>query len=90
MVSAYSGATVRTTHVSGMFTDLGIFLGHKLRGLPVDSRRLRLCVLIISGLLCGGIAGAAAFRRLGNAAQFIPGGLTAQTAPGYGLRKRPA
>jgi uncharacterized membrane protein YoaK (UPF0700 family) len=83
MVSAYSGATVRTTHVSGMFTDLGIFLGHKLRGLPVDSRRLRLCALIISGFLCGGIAGAAAFRRLGNAALFIPGSLTALTAIFY-------
>lgn len=42
MVSTYSGAVIRTTHFSGMFTDLGIFLGHALRGLPVDSRRLRL------------------------------------------------
>lgn len=84
MVSVYSGATVRTTHVSGMFTDLGIFLGHKMRGLPVDARRLRLCVLIISGFLCGGIAGAVAFRHLGNSALFLPGGLTALTALIYG------
>lgn len=93
MVSAYSGATIRTTHVSEMFTDLGIFVGHKLRSLPVDSRRLRLCVLIIPGFLCGGIAGAAAFRQLGNAALFIPSSLTALTAlvyAGYELRKRPA
>lgn len=54
MVSTYSGAVVRTTHLSGMFTDLGIFLGHWMRGLPVDVRRLRLCFLIISGFLCGG------------------------------------
>ena len=47
MVSTYSEAVVRTTHVSGMFTDLGIFLGHALRGLPVDSRRLRLCLLFV-------------------------------------------
>ncbi len=33
MVSTYSGAVVRTTHLSGMFTDLGIFLGHAIRGL---------------------------------------------------------
>ena len=85
MVSTYSGAAVRTTHVSGMFTDLGIFLGHALRGLPVDSRRLRLCYLIISGFLCGGIAGAVAFHRLGYAALFIPGGLTAMTALVYGV-----
>ena len=68
-----------------MFTDLGIFLGHALRGLPVDSRRLRLCYLIISGFLCGGIGGAMAFHRLGYAALFIPGGLTAMTSLVYGV-----
>jgi uncharacterized membrane protein YoaK (UPF0700 family) len=85
MVSTYSGAVIRTTHLSGMFTDLGIFLGHFLRGLPVDARRLRLCLLVISGFLCGGIAGAGAFRQLNYAALFIPGGLTAATAAAYGM-----
>ena len=85
MVSTYSGAAVRTTHISGMFTDLGIFFGHALRGLPVDARRLRLCYLIISGFLCGGVAGAVAFRHLGYATLFIPGGLTAATALTYGV-----
>ena len=91
MVSTYSGAAVRTTHISGMFTDLGIFLGHALRGLPVDARRLRLCYLIVSGFLCGGVAGAVVFRHLGYATLFVPGGLTAATALTYGLyamRKR--
>jgi uncharacterized membrane protein YoaK (UPF0700 family) len=85
MVSTYSGAVVRTTHLSGMFTDLGIFLGHSLRGLPVDMRRLRLCFLIISGFLCGGIAGAVAFRYFGYSALFIPAGLIAATSLTYGL-----
>lgn len=91
MVSTYSGAVVRTTHLSGMFTDLGIFLGHALRGLPVDLRRLRLCFLVISGFLLGGITGAAAFRFLGHATLFIPAALTASTALACGLyhsRKR--
>jgi uncharacterized membrane protein YoaK (UPF0700 family) len=85
MVSTYSGAVVRTTHVSGMFTDLGISLGHALRGLPVDAKRLRLCVTIISAFLCGGIAGAAAFHRLGYFALLIPGGLMAVTGLAYSL-----
>lgn len=85
MVSTYSGAVVRTTHLSGMFTDLGIFLGHAIRGLPVDVRRLRLCFLIISGFLVGGVAGTVAFHHLGYAALFIPGGLTAFTSLVYGL-----
>lgn len=84
MVSTYSGAVVRTTHLSGMFTDLGIFLGHALRGLPVDTRRLRLCFLVITGFLIGGIAGAVAFRHWSYSALFIPAGLTATTALTYG------
>ena len=47
--------------------------------------RLRLCFLIISAFLCGGIAGAFAFHRLGYSALFIPGGLTAVTSITYGL-----
>ena len=85
MVSTYSGAVVRTTHLSGMFTDLGIFFGHAIRGLPVDWLRMRLCFLIISAFFCGGVAGAFAFRHLGYCTLFIPGGLTAFTSVAYGL-----
>jgi uncharacterized membrane protein YoaK (UPF0700 family) len=85
MVSTYSGAVVRTTHVSGMFTDLGIFLGHTLRGIPVDPRRLRLCFVVISGFLCGGIAGTLAFRALGYFSLMIPSVLTASVAVVYGV-----
>ena len=85
MVSTYSGAVVRTTHLSGMFTDLGIFLGHGIRGLPVDWLRLRLCLLIISAFFCGGIAGSFAFRDFGYSSLFIPGGLTAIMALSYGF-----
>jgi uncharacterized membrane protein YoaK (UPF0700 family) len=85
MVSTYSGAVVRTTHVSGMFTDLGIFLGHSLRGLPVDPRRRRLCFLIISAFLSGGVAGAVAFRHIDYAALFIPSGLAIVMALAYGF-----
>ncbi len=85
MVSTYSGAVVRTTHVSGMFTDLGIFLGHSLRGLPVDARRLRLCLIVISGFLCGGIAGAFAFQSFGYSALLFPASLTAAVSIAYGF-----
>ena len=85
MVSAYSGAVVRTTHLTGMFTDLGIFIGHSLRGLPVDVRRLRLCLLVITGFLGGGIVGSLAYSRLDYGALFIPAGLTATASLSYAL-----
>ncbi|HEV2693912.1 MAG TPA: YoaK family protein [Verrucomicrobiae bacterium] len=83
MVSTYSGTVVRTTHVSGMFTDLGIFMGHTLRGLPVDPKRLQMCCLVISGFLCGGLAGASGYHFFGYACLLIPAGITATASIAY-------
>ena len=85
MASTFSGSVVRTTHITGMFTDLGIFLGHSLRGHAVDTRRLRLCLIIISGFLAGGMVGAVVFPALGYGTLFIPAALTGLAAPGYTL-----
>ncbi|MDB6118960.1 MAG: hypothetical protein JWO08_2741 [Verrucomicrobiaceae bacterium] len=85
MASTYSGSVVRTTHVSGMFTDLGIFLGHYLRGIPVDGRRLRLCVVIISAFATGGVAGTLAFHHLGYSTLLIPAALTGLASLAHAL-----
>ena len=85
MATTYSGSVVRTTHVSGMFTDLGIFIGHRLRGLPVNTRRLSLCLIIISGFLCGGIVGAYFFETYAYATLFIPATGTGVAAVAYGV-----
>ena len=83
MVTTYSGAIVRTTHLSGMFTDLGIGLGHLLRGMPLPVRRLTLSGLIISGFLGGGMLGAWAFRAWRYQALLVPAALTGLTGVGY-------
>lgn len=83
MASTFSGSVVRTTHVSGMFTDLGIFLGHALRRMPVDAKRLRLSLLVISGFLCGGVAGTLLFQVMSYRALVLPATLTAIAALAY-------
>ena len=83
MATTFSGAVVRTTHLSGMFTDLGIGLGHLLRGLPLPMRRLTLSGLIISGFLGGGIIGAWLFLRFSYDALLAPALLTGITGAGY-------
>lgn len=83
MATTYSGALVRTSHVSGMFTDLGIMLGHALRGLPLGRRRLALCVLVITFFFLGGVAGALLFARIGYASLYLPAALTGCTGLGY-------
>ena len=74
-----------------MFTDLGIFLGHALRGLPIDLKRMRMCFLVISAFLCGGLAGAVLYRLFNYSALLIPAGLIAAAAIAYEIyqfRKR--
>jgi uncharacterized membrane protein YoaK (UPF0700 family) len=72
MVSTYSGAVIRTTHVSGLFTDIGTMLGARLRGHELDRRRMTLYTLLISGFLAGGSLGAIGFQRLQFASLAIP------------------
>lgn len=83
MATTYSGAVVRTSHLSGMFTDLGIGLGHALRGMPLQPRRLMLSGVIISGFFAGGIIGALLFVRIGYSALYLPAALTGFTGIGY-------
>lgn len=83
MATTYSGAIVRTSHVSGMFTDLGIGIGHALRGLPLQRRRLQLCALIIASFAAGAIAGAFGFARMGADVLLVPATITGLTGVGY-------
>ena len=88
MATTYSGALVRTSHVSGMFTDLGIMLGHSLRGLPLARRRLALCSLVISFFFLGGVVGAVLYGGIGYAALYVPAALTGGTGLGYFLYRQ--
>jgi uncharacterized membrane protein YoaK (UPF0700 family) len=88
MVSTYSGMVFRTTHVSGMFTDLGIYLGHRLRGLEVDTLRVRVCVLVIATFMLGGAAGAILFDRLKEHSLLIPATLTGLCGGLYSLYRQ--
>ena len=88
MVSAYSGALIRTTHVTGIFTDLGISLGHLLRGLPVDRLRLWVCIVVSTAFMVGGAIGALLFERMHERSLLIPAALTGVCGLGYGVYRQ--
>ncbi|HJR11116.1 MAG: DUF1275 domain-containing protein [Xanthomonadaceae bacterium] len=88
MVSAYSGALIRTTHVTGILTDLGIYLGHMLRRLPVDRLRLRVCLVVAATFVLGSMAGALIFERLQEHAVLIPAVLTGTCGLIYGVYRQ--
>lgn len=85
MATTYSGTVVRTTHLSGMFTDLGISLGHLLRGQPLDLPRLKLSGIIISGFVVGGAAGAAGFDIWSYSILLVPAAMTLIGSLGYAV-----
>jgi uncharacterized membrane protein YoaK (UPF0700 family) len=83
MVTTYSGAIIRTTHVTGLFTDLGLMLGRALRGIKADRRRARLYIVIILGFVAGGSAGAVAYRQFTYYALVFPAFLALFLAMAY-------
>lgn len=76
MASTYSGALLRTTHLTGMFTDLGAALGHYARGIHADWLRVRLCLTIIVSFAVGGVGGALLFETLQYDTLYVPAALT--------------
>lgn len=85
LATTYSGAVIRTTHVTGIFTDLGIMLGAKIRGEPFDERKALLFLLIIVGFVLGGALGAYLFNGLKFYALFIPAGICLLLALAYSI-----
>ncbi|ELU51065.1 hypothetical protein B878_14890 [Vibrio campbellii CAIM 519 = NBRC 15631 = ATCC 25920] len=62
MITTFSGAVVRTTHMTGIITDLGIMIGESLRGRQFDRRKAKLFIFIFFGFLLGGTVGAGLFN----------------------------
>ncbi|KPV93952.1 hypothetical protein AN214_03984 [Pseudoalteromonas sp. P1-9] len=72
LATTYSGAIIRTTHVTGIFTDLGIMLGAIFRGDRLDKRKAKLFGFIILGFIFGGVLGALCFSRYQFMALLLP------------------
>jgi uncharacterized membrane protein YoaK (UPF0700 family) len=87
MVSSYSGSTMRTTHMTGMVTDLGIACGHFVRGDAVDWYKFRLYGVLFLGFFAGGVIGALSYGRFGYDTLLFPAALSGVAGVGYGLFK---
>ena len=75
VTSIISGAAVRTTHLTGTVTDIGIELSrltyvnlhshHSRQRILADRKKLTLLLLILASFLGGGVVGALGFRHIG-------------------------
>jgi uncharacterized membrane protein YoaK (UPF0700 family) len=88
LVSMVSGSVVRTTHLTGTFTDLGIELAQVLQRSRTErtllKSRIKLRVVIIFFFLCGAVGGAYLFRSFRFHAFLVPVGILAY-ALGYDI-----
>jgi uncharacterized membrane protein YoaK (UPF0700 family) len=83
MATTYSGAIIRTTHVTGIFTDLGIMFGSALKNKNFDKRKAILFLLIVLGFILGGTLGAFLFLHYSFLALAFPASICVSLAIAY-------
>ncbi|MCB5412233.1 YoaK family protein [Pseudogemmobacter faecipullorum] len=93
-ITKISGARIRTTHATGMVTDIGIELGRAAvalsapaSGIRPDKSKLRILLTLVAAFLGGGVVGAVGFSEIGFWFA-LPLGLTLLGLAGPGLRLR--
>ncbi|WP_077340891.1 YoaK family protein [Pseudocolwellia agarivorans] len=72
LATSYSGAIIRSTHLTGIFTDLGLMLGSALKGKPFDKGKAKLFIFIILGFVLGGTLGTYLFAYFEFSALLFP------------------
>eukprot|EP00603_Paraphysomonas_imperforata_P001079 CAMPEP_0114412242 /NCGR_PEP_ID=MMETSP0103-20121206/220_1 /TAXON_ID=37642 ORGANISM="Paraphysomonas imperforata, Strain PA2" /NCGR_SAMPLE_ID=MMETSP0103 /ASSEMBLY_ACC=CAM_ASM_000201 /LENGTH=292 /DNA_ID=CAMNT_0001580243 /DNA_START=228 /DNA_END=1107 /DNA_ORIENTATION=+ len=66
MTTSYSGNVLRTTHMTGTATDIGIVLGRVLKGRYEDIWKLKLMVPMFISFFLGGLLAAVAFHEFSH------------------------
>lgn len=83
LATTYSGAIVRTTHMTGIVTDMGLLIGHALRRETIDPRKLGLLALLFGSFVLGGTLGAAVLPYFGKYALVGPIGVLISAATAF-------
>ncbi len=85
MATTYSGAVIRTTHVTGIVTDLGIALGQLARREQIDRRRMGLYLVLFVAFFLGATGGTLGFRLFGFDVLLFPAFFTGAAGVSYFL-----
>ncbi len=83
MATTYSGAVVRTTHLTGLLTDMGVLIGNRLAGIPMPERKFRLLGDILAGFMLGGLASGLLSPILGTNVLIVPAAISGGSALVY-------
>ncbi len=72
MVATYSGAVIRTTHLTGLTSDMGAAIGNWLAGRTISKPTLGFQTIIWYCFCGGGALGAFLFTKVSYGALFVP------------------
>lgn len=72
MASNYLGLIIRTTHVTGIVTDIGVLIGQALKHRQVKFWKIGFLLSILLGFFTGGLLGFALFEAIDYYSIFIP------------------
>lgn len=97
-ITKISGARIRTTHATGMITDIGIELGREVfgrtyrgRGLAAERKKLRIHLQLVGTFVAGGVVGAIGFTKFGFVFSLLLAAvLLALSVPSLSSRRRRA
>lgn len=85
MASSYYGLVLRTTHVTGIITDIGVFLGQWLRHKRIVFWKLALLLTLALGFFTGGFIAIFVYSTLGYHAMYLSAFVCFITGFGYFL-----
>ncbi len=88
LATSWAGAVIRTTHMTGIVTDLGLSCAHWLRGMRGELPKLRLHAVLLAGFICGGVLGALGFASWSYDTLFIPAAITGAAGLAYFVWKQ--
>lgn len=72
LVANYSGSIIRTTHLTGITSDLGASIGNILAGKPTNKKKLAIQSILFFGFALGSLLGVGAFEVCGVLAILLP------------------
>lgn len=83
MIATYSGSVIRTTHLTGLLSDIGATLGNWIGGRPFKRLQFYLQIGICVAFFWGGVLGAWLFRMAGGWSLLACSVLVLAAALGY-------
>lgn len=85
MTTSYTNAIIRTTHITGTATDIGIVLGHMCRGETAEIWKFNILLPLLVGFFAGGLTSVFLFARLKKMSLLVDAAILASIGVAYSI-----